>query len=68
MKNQQIKLIHVGKYAAEVEVTLQHEEGGWTPYISVEDARKLDKVKQYLAETKIEEARTLARVFELKPV
>jgi hypothetical protein len=68
VKNQQIKLIHVGKYAAEVEVTLQHEADGWAPYISVEDARKLDKVKQYLTETKIDEARALAKVFELKPV
>ncbi len=33
-----IKLIHVGRYAAEVTVELIDDDTGWAPYLSVEDA------------------------------
>ena len=42
------KLIHEGKYVAEVEVELIHSETGWSPYISVDDAYKLDDVRNAL--------------------
>jgi hypothetical protein len=37
-----------GKLAAEVSVQLIETEDGWSPYLSVEDARKLDDVREAL--------------------
>src|SRR4051812_18270750 len=42
MTRKSIKLIHEGKYAAEVPVELIEDEAGWSPYLSLDDARKLD--------------------------
>ena len=40
-----IKLIHEGRYPAEVPVELIEDDTGWSPYLSVEDAKKLDAVR-----------------------
>ena len=63
-----IKLIHEGRYAAEVEVELIDDETGWAPYLSVADARKLDAVRAALKAGRLPDAVALARVFELQPV
>jgi hypothetical protein len=63
-----IKLIHEGRFAAEVEVDLIDDETGWAPYLSVADARKLDAVRSALKAGQIAEAAALARVFQLQPV
>jgi hypothetical protein len=63
-----IKLIHEGRFAAEVEVDLIDDETGWAPYLSVADARKLDAVRFALKAGRIAEAASLARVFQLQPV
>ena len=36
-----IKLVREGNFAAEVSVEMIEEGGGWSPYISASDARKL---------------------------
>jgi len=38
------KFVHEGNYAAEVEIEIIDSEDGWTPYISLDDALKLDLV------------------------
>jgi hypothetical protein len=63
-----IKLIHEGRYAAEIEVELIDDDTGWAPYLSVGDARKLDAVRAALKAGRLEEASMLGRVFELQPV
>jgi hypothetical protein len=63
-----IKLIHEGRFAAEVEVDLIDDETGWAPYLSVADARKLDTVRSALKAGRLAEAAAIARVFELQPV
>ena len=63
-----IKLLHEGRYAAEVEVELIDDDTGWAPYLSVADARKLDTVRAALKAGRLSDAVTLARVFELQPV
>jgi hypothetical protein len=68
MTRKTVEFIHVGKYAAEVQVDLIEEEGGWSPYLSFDDARKVEAVRLALAEGDIARATTLARVFELLPV
>jgi hypothetical protein len=59
------KLIHIGKYAAEVEVNLIVDETGWSPYLSHEDALKLDRVRRALKNQDIPAAAREAKVFEL---
>lgn len=63
-----IKLIHEGRYAAEVEVELIDDDTGWSPYLSVADARKLDLVRAALKAGRLSDAAALGRVFELQPV
>jgi hypothetical protein len=62
------KLIHEGQYAAEVDVELVDTDEGWSPYLSLEDAEKLDEVRKALLREDIKRAVELARVFELTPV
>jgi hypothetical protein len=63
-----IKLIHEGRYAAEVPVELIEDDTGWSPYLSVEDAKKLDAVRLALRAGDIAEAGKHGRVFELTPI
>ena len=62
------KLVHEGLYVAEVEVELIETDEGWSPYLSVEDANKLDDVRAALRRGDIESATRLSRVFSLTPV
>ena len=68
MSRTTIKLIHEGRYAAEVPVELIEDDTGWSPYLSLEDARKLDAVRLALKAGDIAEASKHGRVFELLPV
>jgi hypothetical protein len=63
-----IKLIHEGRYAAEVPVELIEDDGGWSPYLSAEDAAKLDTVRKALQRGDVPAAAKHGRVFELLPV
>jgi len=62
------KLIHEGKYAAEVPVELIEDETAWSPYLSPEDVRKLEAVRLALKRGDVAEAAKYGNVFELKPV
>ena len=62
------KLVHEGRYAAEVEVELIADENGWGPYLSVADAQKLDNVRDALRRGDVKSASRLARVFSLTPI
>jgi hypothetical protein len=42
------KLVQEGGYVAEVEVHLIESEDSWAPYLSLEDAYKLDDVREAL--------------------
>jgi hypothetical protein len=67
-RRKSIKLIHEGKYAAEVDIELEYSEESWSPTMSLDDARKLDTVRLALRRGDIAEAAKHGRVFELKPV
>jgi hypothetical protein len=66
--DQLTKLIHEGQYAAEVDVQLIDGDDAWSPYLSLEDAKKLDDVRRALRREDLKMASQLARVFELTPV
>jgi len=63
-----IKYIHEGDYVAEVDVELVETEDGWTPYLSLDDAYKLDDVRAALRRGEVATASRQARVFEKRPV
>jgi hypothetical protein len=62
------KFVREGSYAAEVDVELIEDDNGWSPYLSLDDARKLDDVREALRRGDVEAASRLARVFSLTPV
>ena len=68
MTRKSIKLIHEGKYAAEVEIELHYTDDSWSPTMSGDDARKLETVTLALRAGNIAEAAKYGRVFELTPV
>jgi hypothetical protein len=68
MSRKTIKLVHEGKYAAEISIELIEEPGGWSPYLSAQDAEKLDTVRKALRQGDISTATKHGRVFELLPV
>jgi len=67
-KKQVTKLVHEGEYIAEVDVELIITDDEWSPYLSLEDAYKLDDVRQALRQGSLDVATRLARVFVLTPV
>ena len=67
-KRKRIKLVQEGHYIAEVEVDLLEDETGWSPYLSREDAYKLDDVREALRQGDFRRASALARVYEMRPV
>lgn len=62
------KLVHVRRYVAEVDVELLRTDDGWSPYLSLEDAYKLDEVREALEQGDLEAAAQHARLFTLEPV
>ena len=62
------KLVHEGQYVAEVEVEVIDSDSGWSPYLSLEDAYRLDEVREALSRGDIRGASRLARVYSLTPV
>ncbi len=68
MPRKSIELIHEGGYAAEVEVELIEDDTGWSPYLSLEDAKKLDAVRLALRKGEIAEAANHGRIFALKAI
>lgn len=67
-KRRHVKLVHEGQYVAQVEVQLIETDEGWSPYLSLEDAYKLDDVRDALRRGDLKSAMRLSRVFNLTPV
>jgi len=62
------KLIHEGDYVAKVDVELIDGDEGWSPYLSLDDAKKLDDVREALRRGDVKSASRLARIYTLTPV
>ena len=67
-RRKRTKLVHEGRYVAEVEVELVEEPEGWSPYLSLEDAYRLDDVREALRRGDVKTAARYSRVFSLTPV
>ncbi len=63
------RLVRGGEFVAEVDVELVEADGGWAPYLRVEDAYRLDDVRDALCAGDIARASCLAdRVYRLTPL
>lgn len=69
MRNRKkVKYLHEGRYVAEVEVEVVEDDTGWSPYIRVEDALKLDDVRAALRNGDLLSAAKFGQIYELHPV
>jgi len=57
------KLVQESGYVAEVDVELIETDEGWSPYLSLDDAYKVDDVRDALRRGDLETAMKHARVF-----
>ena len=67
-KRYHTKIVREGEYVAEIKVELLETGEGWSPYLSLEDAYKLDDVRAALRRDDIKAAARLARVYTLTPM
>ena len=64
-----MQFVRGGAFAAEVNVEIVEDERGWAPYLSLQDAYKLDDVRDALRAGDVDRASRLAeRVYRLTPV
>ena len=68
MSRRTIKLVREGNYAVEVAVEFIEDETGWSPYLSPDDAMKLDSTRLALRSGDLAKATQYGRLFELTPV
>lgn len=63
------KMVHEGDYVAEVDVDLVYaDEEGWSPYLSLQDAYKLDDVREALRQGDLTAAAQFSRIYALTRV
>jgi len=62
------RLVHEGNYVAEVEVELIEDDEAWSPYLSIEDAYRLDDVRDAFRNGDVATAAKYAKVYSLTPV
>lgn len=67
-KRQQTKLVHEGQYVAEVDIELIETDEGWSPYLSLADACRIDDMRDALRRGDLRAAARLGRVYSLTPI
>ncbi len=67
-RRKKTKYVHEGRYVAEVDVDLIEDEGAWSPFLSIDDAYKLDDVRDALRRGDLVSASQYGRIFELRLV
>ena len=67
-KSRKIKYIHEGHYVAEVDVELIVTDEEWSPYLALQDAYRLDDVREALRRGDLKTASSMARVFTMQPI
>ena len=67
-RRKKTKYIHEGRYVAEIEVEVVEHEMGWSPYLNLDDAYRLDDVRDALRQGDLNAAAKYGRIYELRPV
>jgi hypothetical protein len=60
--------VHEGRFAAAVDVELDYADDTWSPTLSLDDARKLERVRQALRRGDHDAVARDAKVFEMLPL
>jgi len=68
MSREVTRLVRAGKYVAEVTVESIPDDCAWGPYLSLDDALKLERVGKALRAGNLKAASRDAKVYELTPV
>ena len=55
-------------HVAEVDVELVDRDKEWSPYLSLDDAYKLDDIRNALRRSDVKSAARLAHIFTLTPI
>lgn len=66
--SQAVEIVREGRYVGEVDVTVIETESDWSPYLSIDDAEKLDDMRLALRRGDLKAAAKVGRVFEMLPV
>lgn len=67
-KRKKSKYIHEGQYVAEIDLELLESEDSWSPYLSIDDACKLDDARDVLKQGDLQLAAQYGQIYELRPV
>ena len=67
-KRHHTKMVREGEYIAEVDIEIIDTDDGWSPYLSLDDAQKLDDVRDALRYGDLLRASKIARIFSISPV
>ena len=62
------KFVHEGQYAAAIGVEWIETDTGWGRCLSLEDARKLDDVREALRKGDFKAAARFGQVYQLTPI
>jgi len=68
MVKKKAKYVREGRYVAEVEVDLHDSDVLGAPHLSLEDANRLDKVKEALRNEDVRTAAQYGRIYKLEPL
>nr|WP_298373264.1 hypothetical protein [uncultured Halomonas sp.] len=68
VKRFKTKYVHEGKYVAAVGVSLIEDDTQWSPYLSIDDAYKLDDVRDALRQGNLNAAARYGQIYEMRPV
>jgi len=67
-KRERTKPVHEGNYVAEVDIELLEEPEEWSPYLSLEDAYRLDEVREALRRGDIKTSAKYSRMFSITAI
>jgi hypothetical protein len=59
------KIVHEGKYIVEVDIEIIDTNDGWSPYLSLDDALRLDDVRDALKRGDVVSATKQSRGYEI---
>ena len=62
------KIIHEGEYMAEVSVEMTYTPDDWSPYLSLQEAEKLDNLRLALRQNDLQKASQIAKIYHLTPI
>ncbi|MEX2443250.1 MAG: hypothetical protein WD492_06585 [Alkalispirochaeta sp.] len=68
MKKIKTKLVHEGQFIAEVPIEVEDIDRPWAPWVTVDEARKLDEVRLALRQNDIEAAGQYGKIYRVTQV